>query len=132
MELIYNNCCDYNGEDSEYYELAADMRKLFHTLVKVHIEGDAPEDDDDECKGKKGRKRDSRSSSACHTPEMTSESSSEEESDGDGRQVALVHYFVAHHACTHMSMTCMHAHTLGRTYSHVSISHTHTCISLMT
>lgn len=90
MELIYDNCCEYNGEDSEYYELAEDMRKLFRSLVKVHIEGEAPEDDEkDEVKGKKGRRRDSRSPSACHTPELTSESSSEDESDGDARQAYM-------------------------------------------
>ena len=87
MELIYDNCCSYNGDDSEYFELAEDMRKMFRSLVKVHIEGEAPEgDDNDNAKGKRGRRQESRSPSVCHTPQLTSESSSEEESD-DGRQV---------------------------------------------
>ena len=81
IELIYDNCCDYNGEDSEYFELAEEVRKMFHNLVGVHFEGKGSSDD----KGKKGHKRDSRSPSACKTPEFTSESSSEEGSDDEGR-----------------------------------------------
>jgi len=85
VELIYDNCCEYNGEDSEYYELAEEMRTLFRTLVGVHFEGKCVEDEKPGTKGKKGRNRSSRSPSACKTPELTSESSSEEDSDDEGR-----------------------------------------------
>ena len=86
MDLIYSNCCDYNGEDSEYSELAEDVRKLFRALVKEHIDGVTPEDDN--LDNKKRRKRESRSPSECRTPEFSSESSSEEESeDEDARWV---------------------------------------------
>lgn len=116
MELIYDNCCAYNGEDSEYYELAEDMRKLFRSLVKVHIEGETPEGEDtDEMKGKR-RRRDSRSPSACHTPQLTSESSSEEESE-DGRRVHLVMW-------SHMHPYHMHTHYTLHTYV-PSIDYTH-------
>lgn len=86
MELIFENCREYNGDDSEYSELADETKKLFHSLVKVHLEGKVPDEDKVETKGKKGRSRESRSPSACKTPELTSESSSEEDSD-DGRFV---------------------------------------------
>ncbi len=86
MELIYDNCCDYNGEDSEYFELAEEVRNLFHTFVGIHFEGKVLSEDKPEGKGKK-QKRESRSPSACKTPEFTSESSSEEGSDDMGRYV---------------------------------------------
>ncbi len=84
MELIYDNCCDYNGDDSEYSELAEDTRKMFRALVKEHIEGEAPDIDKEDGKGKR-RNRDSRSPSECRTPEFSSESSSEEDSDEAAR-----------------------------------------------
>lgn len=51
----------------------------------VHFEGKSVADDKPEGKGKKGQHRDSRSPSACKTPELTSESSSEEDSAEEGR-----------------------------------------------
>lgn len=83
MELIYTNCCDYNGEESEYFDLAEEIRKLFHTLVGVHFEGKSLSGDQPDGKGKKSQHRGSRSPSACKTPELTSESSSEEDSDDE-------------------------------------------------
>ena len=83
IELIYDNCCDYNGEDSEYFELSEEVRKLFRSLVGVHFEGKSSSEDVPEGKVKKGARRDSRSPSACKTPELTSESSSEEGSDDE-------------------------------------------------
>ena len=85
FELIYNNCVDYNGEDSEYAELAEEMRKIFRSLVGVHFEGKSSSEDKPEGRGKKGQHRESRSPSACKTPELTSESSSEEDSEDEGR-----------------------------------------------
>lgn len=85
IELIYANCVDYNGEDSEYFELAEDMRKLFNALIGIHFEGKSSSEDQLEGKGKKGLHRESRSPSACKTPELTSESSSEEDSGDEGR-----------------------------------------------
>lgn len=85
VELIYTNCCDYNGDDSEYFELAEEIRKLFHILVGVHFEGKSLSEELPEGKTKKGQRRDSRSPSACKTPELTSESSSEEGSEEEGR-----------------------------------------------
>ena len=37
MELIYDNCCFYNGDGSEYYRLAEEMKKMFQSLVKVYL-----------------------------------------------------------------------------------------------
>lgn len=85
IELVYDNCVDYNGEDSEYFELAEEMRNIFHNLIGVHFEGKSPSEDKPEGKGKKGQHRESRSPSACKTPELTSESSSEEDSEDEGR-----------------------------------------------
>jgi hypothetical protein len=81
IELIFTNCCDYNGEESEYFDLAEEVRKLFHLLVGVHFEGKSLAEDVSEGKAKKGQRRESRSPSVCKTPELTSESSSEEGSD---------------------------------------------------
>lgn len=81
--MIYDNCEDYNGEDSEYAELAEEMRKMFSSLIAMHFEGKSSAEDKPQSKGKKGQHRDSRSPSACKTPELTSESSSEEDSDDD-------------------------------------------------
>lgn len=58
---------------------------MFHTLVGVHFEGKSSSEDKPEGKGKKGQRRESRSPSACKTPEFTSESSSEEGSEDEGR-----------------------------------------------
>lgn len=89
IELIYDNCCDYNdGDDSEYRELAEETRKMFRTFLSVHFDGKATSEEMPEGKSKKGQHRDSRSPSACKTPELTSESSSEEGSDDDGRYTA--------------------------------------------
>lgn len=77
MELIFGNCVDYNGPDSEYAELAEDSKKTFHNLVKKHFSGE-----EEAASKKRGRKRESRSPSACKTPELTSESSSEESDSG--------------------------------------------------
>ena len=103
MELIYHNCREYNGEESEYYELAEEMRRLFRALVREHIEGETPDDDSDDAKGKR-RKRESRSASECLTPEFSSESSSEEESDGNARQVVsqcvLHESYISSQICT--------------------------------
>lgn len=73
------------------------MRKLFSSLIKIHFEGKSPEDKPDN--SKKGHHRESRSPSACKTPELTSESSSEEDSDDDGRFVWCV--------CTYVLACCM-------------------------
>ncbi len=89
IELIYKNCCDYNGDDSEYSELSAEMCKLFQSLVKIHFEGKSIHEDQLDGKAKKAHNRQSRSPSACKTPELTSESSSEEDSD-DGRWALLI------------------------------------------
>ncbi len=85
VELIYDNCCDYNGEDSEYFELAQEVRKMFQNFVGIHFEGKNEIEDKPDGKGKKGHRRESRSPSACKSPEFTSESSSEEGSDDEGR-----------------------------------------------
>ena len=81
IEQVFANCCAYNGDDSEYSELAGATKKAFELFCKRHFEGEEPiEEDGAGGKGKKSRnKRDSRSPSACKTPELTSESSSEEE-----------------------------------------------------
>lgn len=65
--------------------MAEEIRKLFHSLVGVHFEGKSASEEMPEGKVKKGQHRDSRSPSACKTPELTSESSSEEGSDDEGR-----------------------------------------------
>lgn len=86
MELIFNNCIAYNGDDSEYAELAVNTKKAFEIFCKKHFEGEEPAEEEDGAgaKGRKSRKkRESRSPSACKTPELTSESSSEEEESDD-------------------------------------------------
>ena len=88
IDLIFDNCVAYNGDDNEYSELAVLTKKAFAAFCKKHFEGEEPVDE--EGKGKKSRKkRDSRSPSACKTPELTSESSSEEE-ESDGDRWALI------------------------------------------
>ena len=84
--MVFDNCIAYNGDDSEYAELAVNTRKAFKVFCKKHFEGEEPvEEGGAGGKGKKVRKkRESRSPSACKTPELTSESSSEEE-ESDGR-----------------------------------------------
>ena len=37
--LIFTNCIEYNGEDSEYSELANQMLEEFKKQCKVHLEG---------------------------------------------------------------------------------------------
>ena len=83
--MIFSNCIAYNGDDNEYSELAVNTRKSFEIFCKKHFEGEEPmEEGVSGGKGKKSRKkRDSRSPSACKTPELTSESSSEEEESDD-------------------------------------------------
>ena len=81
VELIYDNCVEYNGDENEYSELAEETRKVFQTLVGVHFEGKSVSEEVGEGKAKKGHHRESRSPSACKTPELTSESSSEEGSE---------------------------------------------------
>lgn len=85
VELIFDNCCAYNGDDSEYAELAVNTKKAFGAFCKKHFEGEEPVDEGGASgKGRKSRKkRESRSPSACMTPELTSESSSEEEESDD-------------------------------------------------
>ena len=87
VELIFENCIAYNGDDSEYAELAVNTKKAFEVYCKKHFEGEEPgEEGGAAAKGRKSRKkRDSRSPSACKTPELTSESSSEEEESEDDR-----------------------------------------------
>lgn len=88
VELIFNNCIAYNGDDSEYSELAVGTKKAFEVFCKKHFEGEDPGEGGEGggAKGRKSRKkRDSRSPSACKTPELTSESSSEEEESEDDR-----------------------------------------------
>lgn len=83
MNLIFDNCVEYNGADSEYAELAEEMKKMFQQLSKKHFAGEEEEP------VKKRKKRESRSPSACKTPELTSESS-EEESDSGRSEVTLI------------------------------------------
>ena len=78
IHLIFDNCIEYNGEDSEYAELAKSMKELFEQLMKKHL-GDGVEEAENSTKKKK--KNGSRSPSK--TPELTSESSSEEESESE-------------------------------------------------
>ena len=87
VETIFNNCIAYNGDDSEYSELAVTTKKAFEVFCKKHFVGAAPGVAGGAGgKGRKSRKkRDSRSPSACKTPELTSESSSEEEESEDDR-----------------------------------------------
>ena len=85
IQLIYENCIEYNGDENEYSELAKETTKTFQLLFKQHIEGEVPIDEEGTSgKSKRGRKgRESRSPSACKTPELTSESSSDEEESDD-------------------------------------------------
>lgn len=39
VKLIFNNCIEYNGEESEYSELANQMLLEFDKLCKVHLDG---------------------------------------------------------------------------------------------
>ena len=39
MKLIFNNCIEYNGDESEYSELANQMLEEFEKLCKVHLDG---------------------------------------------------------------------------------------------
>ncbi|CAI8034138.1 Cat eye syndrome critical region protein 2 homolog [Geodia barretti] len=80
VKLIFNNCIEYNGEDSEYSELANQMLVEFQKLCKVHLDGGGVKA---ELEIKTKGSRSSRSPSVCKTPELTSESSSEEASDED-------------------------------------------------
>ncbi len=77
VEVIYNNCIEYNGEDSDYAELAQEMIKTLATLSKTHFEGGVqdPAEEEDVGPGRKKKRPNSPS------PELTSESSSEEESN---------------------------------------------------
>ena len=79
IHLIFDNCLEYNGEDSEYAELAKSMKELFEQLMKKHL-GDGGEGEAEQSTKKK-KKNGSRSPSK--TPELTSESSSEEESESE-------------------------------------------------
>ena len=58
------------------------MLKLFDKLSKRHFSGEEVEE---EGGTKKRKRRESRSPSACKTPELTSESSSEEGESEEGR-----------------------------------------------
>ena len=91
---MFENCSDYNGEDSEYFELAGEMKTLLKQLTALHFSGTLPGDEEGGGAGassKKGRRRrGSRSPSACKTPELTSESSSEEEEGDSDRWGALI------------------------------------------
>ena len=78
INLIFDNCIEYNGEDSEYGELAKNVKEMFAQLMKKHL-GDGVEEE--EASTKKKKKAGSRSPSK--TPELTSESSSEEESESE-------------------------------------------------
>jgi hypothetical protein len=80
VKLIFNNCIEYNGVESEYSELANQMLIEFQKLCKVHLDGGGVKAEP-EMKTKGSRS--SRSPSVCKTPELTSESSSEEASDED-------------------------------------------------
>ena len=83
INLIYSNCVDYNGPESEYTEVAKETKTLFERLCKKHFRGEEVEEGEEGGeKGKKRKRRSSRSPSTCKTPELTSESSSEEDSDG--------------------------------------------------
>ena len=75
VELIFDNCCEYNGEGSEYYEVAEEMRRSFKQLMKLHFTGEQEP-------VVRRKRRESRSPSACKTPELTSESSSDESDSG--------------------------------------------------
>lgn len=39
IRLIFTNCIEYNGEDSEYSELANQMLEEFQRLCGVHLDG---------------------------------------------------------------------------------------------
>ena len=39
VRLIFTNCMEYNGDDSEYSELANQMLEEFKKLCKVHLDG---------------------------------------------------------------------------------------------
>ena len=80
INLIFDNCIEYNGEESEYAELAKSMKEMFEQLLKKHL-GDGVEEEEEAATTKKKKKTGSRSPSK--TPELTSESSSEEESESE-------------------------------------------------
>lgn len=77
IELIYSNCIEYNGEDSEYSELSREMRTVFAGLQRVHFDGEPEVEDDDE----RSRKKKKHDMSHSPSPDITSESSVEEESE---------------------------------------------------
>lgn len=83
VELVFSNCKEYNGEDSEYYHLANDMLELFEKLMKKNFD-DEPFDDEEEEEKKKKKGAHGGSCSPAHTPDLTSESSSEESSEEEG------------------------------------------------
>ncbi len=77
VELIYANCIEYNGKESDYTELADEMLKTLVSLTKTHFDGGIqdPVEEEDIGSGRKKKREHSPS------PDLTSESSSEEESD---------------------------------------------------
>jgi hypothetical protein len=75
MELIFANCKAYNGEDSEYGELADEMLKNFQSLMTEHFIDEILNKDEEE----EGRSRKKKNHSP--SPELTSESSEESEED---------------------------------------------------
>ncbi len=87
--MIFNNCKDYNGEDSEYHELADTMLELCGKLMKQIKQTDPLLDEDEEGGGKRKKKK-------SLSPDLTSESSEEssedegvdenEEEEGDGKR----------------------------------------------
>ena len=79
IELIYSNCIEYNGEESEYTELASEMKNILASLQRVHFDGEPENDVDDDDVG--ARKKKGRNKSHSPSPDLTSESSGEEESD---------------------------------------------------
>lgn len=38
IKLIFNNCIEYNGDDSEYSDLAKQMLEEFKKLCKIHLD----------------------------------------------------------------------------------------------
>lgn len=81
IELVYNNCIEYNGDDSEYTELANEMKNVLARLQRVHFDGEPEHEGDDEAVG--ARKKKGRDKSHSPSPDLTSESSGEEEESDD-------------------------------------------------